>query len=151
MQHRNRQATFDRNRFYKLLQVGKTELGWDDEFYYGIWLPTQGATQSNGKYSATTLSNTQLFTAVEKMKAQGFKVKYKSVNKKPVRKMADDPQSKKIRALWLELHACGKVRDPSEQSLAAYAKRMFDVDALQWLDSRQASGLIEALKKWLAR
>lgn len=155
MQHPNRQATFDRNRFYTLLRVGKQELGWDDEFYYGIWLPIQGATIKEGQYSASTLSNTQLFKAVEAMKSKGFKVKYKSGNKiagkKANRKLADDAQSRKIRALWLEMHNQGIVRNPSEASLALYVKRLKGVDALQWLTSQQASGVIEALKKWQAR
>lgn len=156
MQHHNRQATFDRNRYYKLLRVGKDELGWDDEFYYGIWLPIQGATHKDGKYSASTLSNTQLFSAVEAMKSKGFKIKYKSGNKvkgpkKSNRKLADDAQSRKIRALWLEMHSQGIVRNPSEASLAAYVKRLKGVEALQWLSSEQASDVIEALKKWQAR
>jgi len=53
--------------------------------------------------------------------------------------------------LWLELHAADKVRNPSEESLCAYVKRMTNIDALQWLDTAQASGVIEALKKWQAR
>lgn len=157
MQHRNRQAEFDRKRFYTLLRIGKEQLQWDDEFYYGIWLPTMGASLLNGRYSATSLSNTQLFKAVEAMKSKGFKVKYKSGNKKeavpavPNRKLADDAQSKKIRALWLELHNAGKVRNPAEESLAAYVKRTTGIDALQWLSTEQASAVIEQLKKWLAR
>jgi phage gp16-like protein len=156
MQHPNRQATFDRNHFYKLLRVGKEQLGYDDEFYYGIFLPNNGATLKEGRYSATTLSNTQLFKAVEAMKSKGFKVKYKSGNKiagpkKSNRKLADDAQSRKIRALWLEMHNQGIVRNPSEASLAQYVKRLKGVDALQWLTSQQASGVIEALKKWQAR
>jgi phage gp16-like protein len=155
MQHHNRQSQFDRNRYYKLLRVGKQELGWDDEFYYGIWLPMQGATLKDGRYSASTLTTAQLFKAVETMKSKGFKVRYKSGNQRarpaPQRRLADDAQSRKIRALWLELHNAGKVRNPSEASLCAYVKRMTNVDALQWLSSGDASGVIEALKKWLKR
>ena len=144
---------FDRNNFYALLALGKKDLGWDDEFYYGIWLPMQGAAKKDDKYSASTLSNTDLFKAVEEMKRLGFKVKHKNVNgnRQSTRALADDAQSKKIRALWLELHGVGKVRDPSEASLAAYVKRQTRVEALQWLDTQQASRVIEALKGWLAR
>lgn len=139
----------NRKNYYTLLQVGKAELGWDDEFYYGIWLPMQGATLKNGKYSASTMTIGQLCQAVETMKKQGFKVKH---NKdKSARALAGDAQSKKIRALWLEMHDQGIVRDPSESSLAAYVKRLTGVEALQWLDTQQASGVIEALKKWQNR
>ena len=45
MQHGNRVNQFNRNRFYTLLRVAKAELGWDDEFYYGIFLPSVGASK----------------------------------------------------------------------------------------------------------
>jgi phage gp16-like protein len=147
--YKPRSETDNRKNYYTLLQVGKAELGWDDEFYYGIWLPMQGATLKDGRYSASTLSIGQLCQAVETMKAQGFKVKHRK--DKSSRKLAGDAQSKKIRALWLEMHGQSIVRDPSEASLAKYVKRLTDVDALQWLDTQQASGVIEALKKWQKR
>lgn len=147
--------TFYRNKQLQLLAIGKQQLGWDDEFYRGIWLPQMGATpDENRHYSAKSLSNTQLFKAVEEMKRLGFKVQNKNAAKKPRqqhRTMDDHPQSKKIRALWLELHTAGKVRNPSEASLAAYVKRQTGVEALQWLDTAQAARVIESLKKWLAR
>ncbi len=144
-----RSETDNRKRYYTLLQVGKDQLGWDDEFYYGIWLPMQGATLKNGKYSASTMSIGQLCQAVEVMKGLGFKVK--PAQAKSSRALADDGQSKKIRSLWLEMHNQGIVRDPSEASLANYVKRLTGVEALQWLDTAQASGVIEALKKWQKR
>ena len=70
---------------------------------------------------------------------------------KATRPLADDAQSKKIRQLWLELHATGKVTNSSEAALAAYVKRMERVDALQWLTATKASRLIEKMKKWLER
>lgn len=150
MQHKR---TFDRNKHLQLLAIGKAELGWDDDFYRGLWLPQMGATpDENRHYSAKTLSNVQLVKAVEEMKRLGFKVKSKKAGN---RKMADDDQSKKIRALWLELHKVGKVRDPSEAALAHFVagqvKSSEGVEALQWLDNYQASRIIEQLKKWLQR
>jgi phage gp16-like protein len=147
--YKPRSETDNRKNYYTLLQVGKAELGWDDEFYYGIWLPMQGATLKDGKYSASTMTIGQLCQAVETMKQQGFKVKHRKDTS--TRKLAGDAQSKKIRALWLEMHNQGIVRNPSEASLAGYVKRLKGVEALQWLSSAQASGVIEALKKWQAR
>jgi len=146
---------FDRNKYLQLLAVGKQQLGWDDEFYRGIWLPQQGAIPDpNRRYSATTLSNTQLFKAVEEMKRLGFKVRHKHATTKPRpdhRHLADDAQSKKIRALWLVLHAAGVVRDSSEASLCAYVKRQTGIEALHWLTSAQAGRVIESLKQWAKR
>jgi phage gp16-like protein len=147
--YKPRGETDNRKNYYTLLQVGKDQLGWDDEFYYGIWLPMQGATLKDGRYSATTMSIGQLSQAIEVMKASGFKIKHRK--DKSSRPLAGDAQSKKIRALWLEMHAQGIVRNPSEASLAAYIKRLTGVDALQWLSSEQAAGVIEALKKWQQR
>lgn len=148
MERSPRKEQDNRKRLYTLLAIGKQQLGWDDEFYYGIWLPMQGATKdADGRYSATTMSIAQLFQAVEKMKTAGFRVKRKPSN----RALADDPQSKMIRALWLELHELGAVRNPSEASLAAYVKRQTGVEALQWLDGDQSTQVIEALKQWRKR
>jgi phage gp16-like protein len=147
--YKPRGETDNRKNYYTLLQVGKADLGWDDEFYYGIWLPMQGATLKDGRYSASTMSIGQLCQAVKEMKRLGFKVKHRKDTSR--RKLAEDAQSKKIRALWLEMHAQGIVRNPSEASLAAYVKRLIGVEALQWLSSEQASSVIEALKKWQKR
>lgn len=70
---------------------------------------------------------------------------------KTTRKLADDDQSRLIRYLWLQLHEAGKVKNPAESALLAYVKRMTKVAALQWLSVKEASTVIEALKKWLAR
>lgn len=147
--YKPRSETDNRKHYYTLLQVGKADLGWDDEFYYGIWLPMQGATLKDGKYSASTLSIGQLCQAVEAMKKKGFKVKHKKDSS--ARALADDAQSKKIRALWLEMHNQGIVRNPSEASLNTYVKRLTNIEALQWLTTKQASGVIEALKNWQGR
>ena len=149
MQHGNRVNQFNRNRFYTLLRVAKDDLGWDDEFYYGVFLPSVGATKVNERYSATTLSNTQLFSAVERLKSKGFKVKHKKPT--PEQKLAHDAQSIKIRALWQELHQVGKVRDVSEASLLAYVKKSTGIERMEWLTTQQASNMIERLKQWLKR
>lgn len=148
----------NRKNLYATLAIGKKELGFDDEYYYGTWLPMHGATLKDGRYSASTLSIGQLYAAVADMKAKGFKVRHSNksgTQKKSSRALADDAQSKKIRALWLELHAAGKVRDPGEIALAHWVagqvKSSDGIEALQWLSTEQASRLIESLKKWLQR
>ncbi len=57
----------------------------------------------------------------------------------------------KAKALWLELHRVGQVKDPSEAGLAAYCFRMTKVSRVEWLNAEQSQRLIECLKKWLAR
>jgi phage gp16-like protein len=106
-----------------------------------------------GATSVADLTIPKLDMVLDRLKAKGFKVvpKTKSPQKKPPRKLADDPQSRLIRHLWLSLHTAGKVRDPSEQALAKYAARLTKVEQLQWLDGKQAAVVIESLKDWLER
>jgi hypothetical protein len=47
--------------------------------------------------------------------------------------------------------AAGVIRDNSELALARWVKRETGVDGLHWLNSEQASSVIEKLKKWRYR
>lgn len=88
----------------------------------------------------------------EKAIAAGVWEKRKPARKaKTTRKLADDEQSRLIRYLWIQLHQVGKVKNSSEDALGAYVKRMTGIAALQWLDVKQASKVIEAMKKWMER
>lgn len=98
--------------------------------------------------STTEMGISKLEAVLEHLKRCGFKV---VPNKAGRLKRADDAQSKKIRSLWLELHALGEVNDPSEYALSRYVKRITKVDNLNWINSVQASTVIETLKKWLGR
>lgn len=149
MQQSNFSKVDNRKKYYQLLAIGKTELKWDDEFYYGIWLPMQGATLKDGRYSASTLSIMQLSKAVETMKTLGFKVKKGKLESATIEH--DDKQMLKILSLWQQMHSSGIVRDPSRNSLNAYIKRVTGVESPEWLSSDQSSKLIEGLKSWQKR
>ncbi|MCL2346465.1 MAG: regulatory protein GemA [Desulfobulbus sp.] len=101
-----------------------------------------------GKASLADMHSGELSTVLDHLNRQGG---YRPRDPQSTRPLADDAPSKKIRALWLELHAAGAVRNPAEAALGAYVKRQTGVDALQWLSSREASAVIEALKRWLKR
>jgi len=144
--------TDPKKRLIKLIQVGRRDLGLAEENYRAIINQ-----YSNGRTTSSTgCSVVELERIVDHLKKCGFKVKPKAA---AGRKLADSAQARKIRAMWLELHELGYVRDPSEKALAAFCKRMTrkstdhlnGVDALQWVSADQASSLIEELKKWLAR
>ena len=64
------------------------------------------------------------------------------------RPLAPGRQPRKMRALWLALYHLGEVRDPSEAALAAFAKRITGIDALQFLEPHEANAVIEGLKSW---
>lgn len=139
-------------RLIRLLHVAKSQLMMADGDYRALL-----ANVSCGKTSSTKLSVAELELAIRAMKAKGFVVTTKQnsaakpdIKVRPAHK-AVDAQIKKIRALWLELHALGEVRSPSELSLAKFVKRMTGVDYHGWLDSDNAGRVIEHLKEWQKR
>lgn len=130
----------EKRRDIQIIHIAKQQLGMDDATYRDILFTL------TRKRSSLALDFPERKKVLDHMEACGFKR-----TKPQPRALADDPQSKKIRALWLGLHSAGKVRNPSESALAAFVKRQTGRDALQWLNGREASALIEELKKWLAR
>ncbi|MDD5249681.1 MAG: regulatory protein GemA [Rhodocyclaceae bacterium] len=134
-----------------MLHVAKRDLQMADESYRNVI-----STVSKGAHdSSKDLSVTELERALAHMKSCGFKVR-RNGGKAPdraksSRPLAGDPESTKIRALWLLLHDLGAVKNSSEAALAAYVKRITGVEALQWIDGKQAETLIETLKKWALR
>lgn len=130
----------EQKREIQLIKIAQKQLGMDDATYRAmLWSVARVK-------SSTELDFAGRKKVLDHLQACGFK------RTRPLqRKLADDPQSKKMRALWLELHAAGKVRNPSETALAAFVKRQTGRDALQWLNGAEASRVIEELKKWLAR
>lgn len=133
-----------RNRELAQIHIAKQQLGLDDDTYRNLlWTVARVG-------SAAELDWAGRKTVLDHFKSRGW-------TKRPARKatqsrsLAEDPQSKMIRALWLSLHEKGIVRDPSERALSAYIKRITRRDALQWLNIKEAAHVIETLKKWLDR
>ncbi len=138
-----------RLRLIKIIHVARRELGMDESTYRSMLANLPGL---DGATSSAKLTVPQLRLLLDGLKKKGFKVRPKGgPGKAGNRKMADDNQSKLIRHLWLSLHGLGAVRDPSEQALAKFVSKMTKVGSLQWLSSKQASQVIENLKRWLHR
>lgn len=129
-------------RLIQLIHIAKSQLGMDDDTYRNM------LKQLTQKDSTKLLTVGQLNRVITHLQGLGFKIQTK--NKQPAPKTFD-PQSKKIRALWLELHRLGHIQDSSEAALAAYVKRMTSIESLAWLSTAQASQVIETLKNWLSR
>lgn len=131
------------------IHVAKKQLGLDDATYRAL------LSRLTGKDSSKDLTSRQMSLVLAEMERLGFKP-IPTKGKKPVkitrtREQADDEQHRKIWALWLDLAAEGIISEASEAGLAGFVKRQTGVEALQWLSSRQASAVIEALKGWRAR
>lgn len=127
----------------KLIHVGKTKLGLDDELYRDI------LTSTTGKASSKDLNLAQLEAVLDRMKQLGFVVDSKP--KSEVKNLASDPQSKLIRHLWLQLHAAGQVRNKDEKALAKFVENKVGVSALQFLSSHHADMIINHLRQWCKR
>ncbi|EGB8646328.1 regulatory protein GemA [Salmonella enterica] len=134
----------NRVRLIQFIHIAKSQLGMDTDTYRQMLLSITGVT------STSTMNPGQLNKVLAAMKAKGFVVK-PSRKARTTRQLADYPQAKKLRALWLEMYAQGFVRDSSEEALRRWVKRETGVDDLQWLGVDKASTVIEKLKKWQER
>lgn len=138
-------STDRRAKLIRLIHVAKRELGLDDDTYRTLLRSASG-----GLDSTASMNEPQLQAVLNQAKRSGFAVRSSSPGK-PARRLDTSPEAKKVRALWLFLHHLKAVRDPSEQALAAYCKRIAKVDDLHWAASGQMVTLIETLKKWALR
>lgn len=127
-----------------VVHVAKAQLGMDEATYRGLLARVAG-----GKESCAAMSLSELDAVLAEMKRLGFK------KAPPARagreRLPDEPHHRKVRALWLELHQAGAVKNPSEASLDRWVKRQCQVDSLRFVDADRAQALIEALKRWLQR
>lgn len=131
----------NRARIIQFIHIAKSQLGMDTDTYRQMLLSI------TGKTSTSDMNPGQLNKVLAAMKAKGFVVKPAS-KARTTRALADYPQAKKLRALWLEMYAQGIVRDSSEDALCRWIKRETGIDGLQWLEPDMASIAIERLKSW---
>ncbi len=126
------------NKDYAKIHIALKELGLDDQNYRDIlhW-------KFKAK-SAKELNKRQVTVLLNFFKSKGWKAKAA----KQRGRMAADPQSRKIRALWITMHQDGLIKNPSEAALSKYVKRMTGVERLEWCAGYQKARVIEALKKW---
>lgn len=140
----------ERNRLYTVLRVGHQWLiqhraGWDESCYRDL-LSRQGATEKNGKISATTMNLQQLELALREMKELGFK---------PTRKRGSSPQKSdwrkpriaKLNAMWIAMHEAGVVDNRSEQAMQRWCENHVPkLTKLQWANSAQLNKAVEMMK-----
>lgn len=138
----------NKNKCFTLLAIGKSQLGWDDEFYRDVFLVNHGATKKGGRVSASTMDINQLHHALESMRRSGFKPKKQS---KPSSTDWRIARIKKITALWFALHKAGIVRDSSELAMQRWCSTLTKKAKLEWTQSADLNNCIEALKSWAKR
>lgn len=146
----------DAKRLLKIVQVGRRELGLDEEDYRALLESVTGSRSAKG------LSAAKLEAVITAMKGLGFKVKGGAkVNGRlspPSSAKVQAPEVRKVRAIWITMYNDGFVRDGSDDALGSYIKRMTananggaGINRPEWLTSAQAERVLEALKKWHIR
>jgi phage gp16-like protein len=138
------------------IHIGKKQLGLDDDTYRDM------LANLTGLRSCSDMTLAQLYQVIKQLESAGFR---RSGAAPRTRKAYYSPRSQGqvidvMRAIWIEMHRAGIVRDGSEAALTAYAKRQSarlnggaGVEKLEWLqrDEPLAARVLEALKKWRTR
>lgn len=128
------------------IHIARKDLGLDEDIYRDIIrVASGGKTESAGG-----LDWSGRRAVLDRFRELGWKDK-PSTKAKSGRRLADDPQSRMLRGLWIELHKAGKVSDPSEAALCKFVKRVTGKDALQWLNNQDVTKVKTALTSWLER
>ncbi len=135
-----------RKRLYALLQIGRARLGMDEDEYRSF-LAARGATEKQGRISATTLSIVQLHACIDDMIAAGFK----PIRASPSRRNWRSARVDKIRALWRLLFESGVVYDGSEPAMTHWCATVTKKPRLDLTTSRELNACIEGLKSWARR
>lgn len=123
-----------------IIHVAKSQLGMDDDTYRALLLDL------TGKDSCSKLTRAEQWQVIEELKRKGFQKKQTHKGKH----LINDPQARKIRALWLTMADCGIVRDRSEKALAKCMRR-FTGRTLEDASVKQCQAMIEILKQWFDR
>lgn len=140
------------------IHIAKKQLKLDDEEYRGILQETIQ------KASCKDATDAELGLVLGALKRMGFKAQKLTqdpgpqseaefVDHRPV-KLSPSSRGKteksridKIRALWIDGHGKGIIKQRGEDALAAFAKRLTGVDRLEWLKPNQRNAVIQALTK----
>ncbi len=132
-----------RNAVIGKIHIAKKEMAVEDGSYRALLL------RVTGKDSTKTMSQPELEAVVEEFKRLGFKPK--NPRKAGARKMADNPQARMIRAIWLDLRDMNALTDSSERALAKFCERTCGKSDLHFLSPKDANQVINALRGWLER
>jgi phage gp16-like protein len=114
------------------IHIAIKELGLDDATYRGVlW-------DRYHKESAADLTQQQAADLLDLFRQKGWRP-------------ASFGQRGLIHVLWHKLEAAGALDHPGEKALAAFIEHATGKDDLRRLTVREASRVIEMLKKWIER
>ena len=144
-------------KLIQLIHIAKSKLNMD-ELSYRVLLDNL-----TGKTSTTKMTVGELLKVYETMKDKGFKPQARK-GRSPVteRAVVKSRITHKIRAIWIQMHKDGIVKDGSERALNRFMHNtLFKAKNnqpnqliklnVQSLDDVEAAKLLEILKKWQSR
>lgn len=131
------------------IHIAKKGLALDDATYRQVILNVSaGRTSSSAKLTAEERGK-----ALHHFRAHGWKPKPQpgQKNSPASRHKARKTPVDKIRAMWIQMHRDGIVKNGSEPALCAFVEHLTGVENVEWLRGRDAAQVIEALKQWRRR
>ena len=137
----------ERNRLYSVLQVGNTWLsgnrpGWDENCYRDL-LARNGATEKDGKISASTMDLQQLELALREMKDLGFKPRRKGSSNNDWRA----PRIRKLNAMWCAMADADVVENRSTEAMHKWCENQVPkMTKLAWCTSDDLNKAVEMMK-----
>ncbi|AGH38997.1 Mu-like prophage FluMu protein gp16 [Bibersteinia trehalosi USDA-ARS-USMARC-189] len=148
----------EKPKLIQLVKIGQNQLNMCDEDYRTM------LQRLTNKKSATKLTVVELHKVIHELQQKGAKItlfarkKAKPSDYSPAtgERPVKSEITHKIRAVWIAMGKAGMLRDSSEKALNIYARKVFkhrspmllNVGAL---DDREATQLLEMLKKWQKR
>lgn len=132
----------DRTRLIAQIHVAKKQLGLGEPEYRDLLAAT------TGKSSAAAMNASELTRVLDAMKKAGFQPSFKAA---PDGKKSGRAVIRMIFGLWAEAAKRGIVERGSREALFAFVKRQTNIDHPEWLDNKQASSVVEAVKAMLNR
>ncbi len=127
------------NAEYAKINIACKQLGLDK---YGLLADRYGLESSKD------LSWRQVFDLLRHFGALGWRPKRGKGKSSP---RYNDPQQRKVVAIWITMAKAGMVRNSADAALQKYVKKMTGKDNLKWCDTKDMNLLIESLKSWSAR
>jgi phage gp16-like protein len=136
----------------KLIQIGRTALGLDEDTYRQML-----STLCGGKSSSKQLTWQERKKVLDHMKACGFQLRTRAPAAPTLGRV--ELQMDKLRKMWHELALRGAVETLDDlqgvdAAIEAWAKRMLKdrfPGGMRLVTGAQMTQLVEAMKKWLTR
>ncbi len=131
------------------IHIAKKELGYSDDLYRDV------LERITGQRSSAKMTDRQHIAVIKEFKRLGWKPipggKKQNGGKNKWREPSDNPMHRKIWALGKELDRLGYWKQTWKVALRKFVKSETGVDDIDWLETRQASNVIEALKSIVRR